>query len=238
MGFNRVKEEFVNINFYLKERVKTNLEDVFIKFTELRIKLKFRKMKKILVLTLSLIAIFTIESCGSKKVVRVDESEQIDLSGRWNDTDAQLVAKQMSAAIIEAPWMSNYTLEEKRKPVVIVGLVRNKTHEHIDTEIFTKEMEKALIVSQKARVVQGKEMRGELREERAAQEGNASLATMKKFGLETGADFMLQGVISSVTDSDRKEKVVFYQIDMELSNIETNEKVWIGDKKIKKVVQN
>ena len=30
--------------------------------------------------------------------------------------------------------------------------------------------------------------------------------------------------------------MVFYKINLELTNIETNEKVWIGDKQIKKVV--
>ena len=34
----------------------------------------------------------------------------------------------------------------------------------------------------------------------------------------------------------RGKRVVFYQTDLELINIETMEKVWIGDKKIKKYV--
>ena len=52
-------------------------------------------------------------------------------------------------------------------------------------------------------------------------------------GVGTGADFMLQGTINSIVDSYKKEKVVYYQIDLELTNLETNEVVWMGDKKIK-----
>ena len=59
----------------------------------------------------------------------------------------------------------------------------------------------------------------------------------KKWGQELGADFMLQGTINSIVDQDKKTKVIFYQVDMELTNVETNEKVWIGNKKIKKVVK-
>ena len=61
---------------------------------------------------------------------------------------------------------------------------------------------------------------------------------MKKFGLEIGADFILQGSINSIVDAYKKDKVVYYQIDLELTNLQTNEVVWIGDKKIKKLVKN
>jgi hypothetical protein len=99
-------------------------------------------------------------------------------------------------------------------------------------------MEKALIKGQRVRIVQGGEMRNELRAEKADQQDNASVSTMKKFGLEKGADYMLQGSINSIVDALKKQKVVYYQIDLELTNIQTNEKVWIGDKKIKKFVKN
>jgi hypothetical protein len=49
---------------------------------------------------------------------------------------------------------------------------------------------------------------------------------------------MLNGVITSIVDQYGKNKVVFYQIDLELTDLQTNEKVWIGDKKIKKAITN
>ncbi|MGY5351524.1 penicillin-binding protein activator LpoB [Wenyingzhuangia sp. IMCC45533] len=193
--------------------------------------------KSILIIALASLSIFGLESC-SRKVTRIDTNEQIDLSGRWNDTDARLSAEALSAQVVTGDWLSTHMIEKKVKPVVIVGLVRNKSHEHIDAELFTKEMEKALVKSQRARVVQGGEMRNELRAERADQQNNASVSTVKKFGLETGADYMLQGTINSVVDAINRKKVVYYQIDLELTNIQTNEKVWFGDKKIKKFVKN
>ena len=87
------------------------------------------------------------------------------------------------------------------------------------------------------KLVQAGAKREEIRAERADQQNFASQSTMKKFGLENGADFMLQGTINSIVDSNKKEKTVYYQIDLELTNIQTNEKVWIGDKKIKKYIK-
>jgi PBP1b-binding outer membrane lipoprotein LpoB len=77
-----------------------------------------------------------------------------------------------------------------------------------------------------------------MRAEKADQQINASQSTMKKFGLENGADFILQGSINSIVDSYKRKKEVYYQVNLELTNIETNEVVWIGDKKIAKFVKN
>lgn len=193
--------------------------------------------KRIIILALGVLSLGTLESC-SRQVTRVGVEEQIDISGRWNDTDARLAAEDLSAQIILGDWLRTHSIEVGKKPVVIVGLVRNKSHEHIDAELFTNEIEKALVKSQSARVVQGGEMRNELRAERADQQENASLSTMKKFGLEAGADYMLQGSINSIVDAHKRNKVVYYQIDLTLTNIQTNEKVWFGEKKIKKFVKN
>ncbi len=90
--------------------------------------------------------------------------------------------------------------------------------------------------SGKISFVANKEERQEIRDERADQQENASPETMKKFQQETGADFMLRGDIASIIDQEGGDKVKYYQVNLELVNIETNKKVWSGEKKIKKLV--
>jgi len=178
-----------------------------------------------------------ISGCfSSRKVDRVSPDEQIDLSGRWNDTDSRLTAEALTDQMLNERWLPDFERSHNRRPVVIVGLIRNKSHEHIDAETFIKDIEKAIIRDGSVRLVQAGEKREELRMERADQQEFASAATAKKWGLELGADFMLQGTINSIVDEYRREKVVAYQIDLELTNLETNEIVWIGDKKIKKYI--
>jgi len=190
-------------------------------------------------LLLGLIAIaFILISCGpSVKVTRVAADEQIDLSGRWNDTDSQMVAREMISDVVSRPWISNFTSQNNRNPVVIVGEVRNRSSEHIEILVFTKSLERELINSGKVRFVASKDERVGVREERLSQQTEASVETMKRLGQETGADFYLGGVITSVTDALDKQRVVFYKTNLELINIETKEKVWIGDKEIKKVIE-
>ena len=194
-------------------------------------------MKKSLFLfTLALIAVVAVTGCKTK-VKRVSTEETIDLSGRWNDTDSQLVSAEMIADLAGRPWIEEYTARNGRKPVVIVGTVRNKSSEHIETETFTKDLERELINSGRVSFVANPLERGELRAERKEQQTWAREETQKRLAAETGADYMLQGSIKTIIDKEGKEEVKFYQVDLELVHLETNEKAWIGDKPIKKYVK-
>lgn len=193
-------------------------------------------MKLNLILVLGL-TISLLSGCAHT-VERVDTKETIDLSGRWNDTDSRLVAEEMVNQVLGGAWIDNYQKEHDKKPVVVVGLVYNKSHEHISAETFVKDVERAFVNSGRVRLVQAGDKREELRRERAAQQEFASLETAKAWGKELGADFMLNGDINSIVDTYKKERVNFYKINMELSNLESNEIVWIGDKEIKKYINN
>ncbi len=182
-------------------------------------------------------ALMLLTAC-SRKVTRIDPSETSDISGRWNATDSRLVAEEMIDQVNNSPWKPNFTQSKNKKPVVVVGTVFNKSHEHIDAETFCKDLERNFVQKGSIGLVQGGKKREEMRAEKADQQTNASQSTMKKFGLENGADFILQGSINSIVDSYKRKKEVYYQINLELTNIETNEVVWIGEKKIAKFVKN
>lgn len=150
------------------------------------------QIKRIALAAILAVSGLAITSCG-RQVTRVSTEETIDISGRWNNSDSREVADQMTQQILEEPWIFNFREENKgEKPVVIVGMVYNKSHEHIEAETFVKDVEQAFIRSQRVRLVQGGKKREELRGERADQQTNASASSMKQFGLEQGADFMLQ----------------------------------------------
>ena len=196
-------------------------------------------MKKALSITIIAVILISVNGCFStRQVERVDPDEQIDLSGRWNDTDSGLVAEEMVNDGLSRPWLTNFTDSNGQKPTIIVGLVINKTHELINTETFIRNIEREFLNSGRIRIVQAGEAREKLRDERADQGDFASLETTKKWGQERGADFIMQGVINSIVDTYNNRKVVYYQVDLDLSHLESNEKVWIGTKKIRKFIKN
>jgi uncharacterized protein (TIGR02722 family) len=186
---------------------------------------------------IALLAIVTLGGC-SRTVKRVDPSTQTDLSGRWNDTDSRLTATAMIEQMFGNSWSVAFEQRHQKKPVIVVGLINNKSHEHINTETFIKDLERAIVNNGSIRLVEAGENREALRRERAGQQDFASSETAKKWGRELGADFMLQGTVNSIVDGYKKNQAVYYQIDLTLSNIETNERVWMGNKEIKKMIRN
>jgi uncharacterized protein (TIGR02722 family) len=192
---------------------------------------------RVFVIGFAAFSLLLLAGCGASKTVsRVEPDQTIDLSGDWNDTDSRLVAEEMIKDVLSRPWLAEFKGDKKREPDVIVGTVRNRSSEHIPTVPFIKNLEKELINSGRVNFVASKEERTEVREERADQQENASAESMKKFQQEAGADFMLQGDISTIVDQEGGEKVKYYQVNLELVNIESNRKAWIGEKKIKKYV--
>ena len=173
----------------------------------------------------------------SPSIKRVETNLVKDVGGGWNDTDAQMVAAEMINDCLNAGWYNKTLLKLGKEPVVIVGTVSNNSMEHINTDVFVEEIQRALINSGKVEFVASKSERGEVRTERLEQDEFASEETRKAFGKEIGADFMLSGTLNSVVDKSGKKALVFYQVNMKLINIETNQIVWNGQKQIKKYVK-
>ncbi len=195
------------------------------------------KMKSFISKILIVSLILFLVGCGSSRnVTRTATDTTVDLSGRWNDTDSRLTAEKMIDGLLDSRWIDSFIDENKRKPVLIVGRIKNNSSEHIQTKIFSKDIERELINSGEVKFVASSEERDELRQERAEQQEFSSLETAKKLANETGADFMLKGFISTQNDFFDGEAVKFYQVDLELIQLETNEKVWLDTKKIKKLV--
>jgi uncharacterized protein (TIGR02722 family) len=176
-------------------------------------------------------------SCA-RSVSRIDPGQQIDLSGRWNDTDSRMVADKMVTELLGSDKFQDYAKTLGKKPSVIVGLIRNKTSEHIDADNYVKKIELAIYNSNIADLVESDSFRDKLRQERAEQQDFASANTASKWGKEQGANLMLFGEMTSETDTYNKKRVVNYVTTLFLTDIETNKRVWLGQEEIKKFIKD
>ena len=182
-------------------------------------------------------ALLVSTGCASTSVTRVDAASVTDLSGHWNDADSRMVAEEMVKEALSSPWLETYARANKRRPVVVVGTLTNRSHEHINVQTFINDLQRELTNSGKVTFVAGKGEREEVREERREQAANALESTQKAPGKEIGADYLLRGTISTIQDEADGTKAIFYQVDLEMVDLSNNVKSWFGQKKIKKVVE-
>lgn len=188
------------------------------------------------ILTTLLILFFF--SCQTRSVTRISPDTQIDLSGRWNDSDSRIVADKMISELLASGKFKEYANDHGKKPAIVVGLIRNKTAEHIDADNYIKKLEVAIYNSNIATLVEAEEFRDKLRLERAQQQDFADPATVSQWGKEIGADLMLFGEMTSETDTNNNKRIVNYITTLFLTDIETSKRVWYGQQEIKKFVKN
>ncbi len=193
------------------------------------------KMKRSWIM-LVVLATTLLVGCGTQ-VKRIEPDDVRDLSGAWNDTDSRLVSEEMIADMLERPWVSDFMVDYGKRPAVIVGTLRNLSHEHININTFVNDIERAMINSGRVDFVASAIEREEIRGERKDQDLNAREDTRKAMGQERGADFMLKGQINTIIDQSGKKQVRYYQVDLTLISLADNRKVWLGQKKIKKFVK-
>jgi uncharacterized protein (TIGR02722 family) len=186
----------------------------------------------------AVISVLAFSACASSSVKRVDSDKQIDLSGYWNDTDVKIVCEALIKDCLNSPRVDQAIKDNKGKtPVVLVGRFRNESDEHIDTAIISNTMEVTIFNSGKLDFVAGGNTRDELRAERQDQQSNASAATAAALAKETGADFLLTGTVRTIIDKVDNKTLRTYFVNAEMTNIETNARMWMGqNSEIKKVI--
>ena len=190
-------------------------------------------------LILFLTIILLVAGCASAPAVgrkAVDTTN--NLSGLWNNTDSRMVSKEMIKDCFSRPWLQRFKIIHGGEiPSVIVGRVKNRSHEQINVQTFIKDLERALINSGQVQFVESKGERLGIPGEYKPMAKHASDETMKGPGQETCADFMLIGDINTIKNDIGKKDVIFYLTNLELIHLASGIKYWIGEKKIKKLIK-
>lgn len=187
----------------------------------------------------AILALAVLAAGCAPRITRIAPEQAIDLSGRWNDVDSRVVAQALIEQSFSSGWMGSHMQRSGgAMPTVIVGSVRNRSMEHIPVATFVRDLERAYVNSQQVRVVAGGAEREDIRDERLDQQQHASATSRSQLAMEQGADYMLQGEIQSIEDREGRRRVVYYQVDVSLVHLESNSRVWVGQHKIKKFVEN
>lgn len=175
-------------------------------------------------------------ACGPKQFTKgeYDDPTRVELlDDKFNEADMQ----QMADTIVQAVVACEYIRNAKMPPVVIVERVMNKTEEHIDMGSMTDKIRTALTKSRKVRFV-NKGERDTLDEEYKYNEGGAvSGPTQKKRGGQIGADYVLSGAMATNIQQMGDDKLIYYKLTMNLTNIETSVIDCVEEREIRKKFQ-
>ncbi|MBX2811857.1 MAG: penicillin-binding protein activator LpoB [Myxococcales bacterium] len=202
-------------------------------------------MRSSLILIAAFFMIFETVACSSstpRRVTRTNPTsvEGGDLSGYWNDIDAGQVAQTLTGQLVGAGWLAEHyraSAGDERPVIKLMGVIKRTDDRNVNEQFFGKQIERFLLNSGRVRVVAAAGQEGINTRERERQSVHASDESTKTQQNELGADYTLQTIVNSQNETDGGGRSVrAYLVNMELVNVETQEKVWIGEKAIRKVI--
>ena len=186
------------------------------------------------VLFASVLTAVAFTGCASTSAVRYGDAQSVEtLTTDFGSTDLQMIADKMVDDMLTFPVIVQLT--QTRRPVMFVDRIRNKTQEHIDTESITDTIQNKLINSGKFRFVDMtavNAMANQLNYQKNS--GLVNQATSVKAGGHIGAEYMLNGNLSSIVKNAGGRSDVYYKFTLKLQNVQTGIVEWTSEKEIRK----
>ncbi|MBF7683102.1 penicillin-binding protein activator LpoB [Acinetobacter sp. B5B] len=172
--------------------------------------------------------------CATTGNVSYGDAQSVEtLTKDFGSTDLQMIANKMVDDLLTFPPVIQMT--QSRRPVMFVDRIKNKTQEHIDTESVTDTIQNKLINSGKFRFVDMTSV-GAVAQQIAYQKqsGMVNQATSVRTGGQVGAEYMLNGNLSSIVKNAGGKSDVYYKFTLKLTNLQTGIVEWTGEKEIRK----
>lgn len=193
--------------------------------------------RTLLVPSFLLALVLVLGACAQKQFTQGkydDLAEDRLLDDKFNESDMKQIADTMIQSLVE----SAVVKESKKRPVILVTLVKNRTEEHIDMKSMTDKIKVAVVKSGKFRFTD-KEAREDLQNELAyqGQSGYVDPAKARQKGKQVGADYFLTGEITDRVQEVGSKKYVYYKATFNLISIESGILDWTDEKEIRKYYQ-
>jgi hypothetical protein len=193
--------------------------------------------------SLSLLA--ALAACSSVKYADPAKPETVNID--FGSTDLQSMADAMVQSLLSSPnlqYLDHPGKGDDKRIVLYTGNVTNRTSEHVDTAGITDSIRTALLKSGRFRIAASSQGQDELGAQVRFQmeSGRVDPALVRTFGKQIGADAVMYGSLRSIEksrdrnleDAARKTDDVFYQLVLEVVNVESGETIWMEEKQIRK----
>jgi uncharacterized protein (TIGR02722 family) len=187
---------------------------------------------KTLHLSAIFLAVATLAACSGPQVRYGDAKAVETVNANYGSTDLQMIAEAMTRSLLQSKAISG----SKDAPIVTLADVKNKTSEYIDTRVITDKIRTQLMKSGQVRfAVSISEMQNQTEElKRQNQSGLYKNSTIAKTGNMQGAQYRIEGSISSIVKSTKDVKDVYYVFNLNLINNESGLLEWADEKEIRK----
>jgi uncharacterized protein (TIGR02722 family) len=163
--------------------------------------------------------------------VQYGDSKAVEqVTNEFGSTDLQTIAETMARSLAQTA--AGY----RSKPLVTIADVKNRTSEYIDTRSITDSIRTQLLKSGTMRfatdIVGMTNQTDELARQNST--GLYKNSTTAKVGKMEGAQYRIEGAITSIVKRNSDVKDVYYKFSLIMTNVEAGTIEWADEKEIRK----
>ena len=178
--------------------------------------------------------LLSVSLVGCSKSIKYGDAAEVETTTTgFGSTDLQQIAAKMVDSVLTFPPVVEITA--KRRPVMFVDTIKNKTTEHIDTESVTDTISTRLLRSGKFRFVDMTKVAAVKKQlDYQSDSGMVNQNAAMKMGQQIGAEYMLYGNLSSIVKRNSSRKDVYYKFTLKLMHLQSGIVEWSDEKEIRK----
>ncbi|MDR1062352.1 MAG: penicillin-binding protein activator LpoB [Azoarcus sp.] len=196
---------------------------------------RFSLLPALLAFSLSACVTTNSPTTGQGQGVSYGDAKAVEtVSTDLGSTDIQTTSEKMTQSLLQTPLLQDIV---RQRGLLMASPVENKTSEYFDTKLITDTVLSQLQKNGVRYVIAGDEMQNQVDElRRQNQSGLYKKSSTAKVGNMQGAQYRLDGSVSSIVKRGGGVKDVYYKINMRLIEIESGVVEWSDEKEIRKVL--
>ncbi|HOJ52286.1 MAG TPA: penicillin-binding protein activator LpoB [Syntrophales bacterium] len=187
-----------------------------------------------LILLFILLVILIFGGCATTIQQNIADEETIT-GADWSAKDVKDVSEYMVSSIIKTSRTPGSVLADKSHWWILARDLKNETDEHINTRVIMEKIRTRLINEGVARFVDDQALNDILNQLKLQQSGLFDSKTVAQVGKLVGAKYILRGTISNIRKRSERKDIVYYNIILQIVNIETGEIVWTDEKEVQRL---
>ena len=191
-------------------------------------------MKTKFSLFLLIIIITLIAGCAPTIKYEIKDEETVTGSD-WSAKDLKDVSDYMAGSVKQAAFIANPQYTKERPRWMLARDMKNETDEHVNTRTIMEKIRTRLINGGIANFIDDQAVEDILNQMKLQQSGLFDNKTVAQVGKLVGAKLILRGTISSIRKKTDRKDIIYYNITLQLVNIQTGEIVWTDEKEIQRL---
>lgn len=191
-------------------------------------------MKSKINLLLLIVLIAFLSACAPTIQYDIKDEETVTGSD-WSAKDLKDVSDYMVDSLKQSAFIAGPQYAQERPRWMLARDMKNETDEHVNTRTIMEKIRTRLINGGIASFIDDQAIEDILNQMKLQQSGLFDNKTVAQVGKLVGARLILRGTISSIRKKTDRKDIIYYNITLQLVNIQTGEIVWTDEKEIQRL---